>query len=31
MAKQLLNEAERYLLEHWADARELEEAMDEVR
>src|SRR5687768_5697959 len=31
MAKQLLNEAERYLLEHWADARLLEESMEGMR
>ena len=31
MAKQLMNEAERFLLEHWADARLLEESMEDVR
>jgi hypothetical protein len=31
MAKQLLNEAEQYLLGHWADARLLEETMEGVR
>lgn len=31
MAKALLNEAERYLLQNWADAHLLEEAMEEVR
>lgn len=31
MPKQLMNEAERYLLEHWAEARLLEESMENVR
>jgi hypothetical protein len=31
MAKQLINEAERYLLEHWADAVLLEDSMEGVR
>jgi hypothetical protein len=31
MAKQLLNEADRYLREHWADARLLEKSMEDVR
>ncbi|HZY85965.1 MAG TPA: hypothetical protein VFE78_14125 [Gemmataceae bacterium] len=31
MGKPLLNEAERFLLDHWADARLLEEAMESVR
>jgi len=31
MPKELLNEAERFLLEHWADARLLEESMEGVR
>jgi hypothetical protein len=31
MAKQLLNEAERYLIEKWQDARLLEETMERVR
>lgn len=31
MPKELLNEAERYLVEHWAEARLLEETMDSVR
>ncbi len=31
MAKELLNEAERFLVEHWAEARLLEESMEGVR
>lgn len=31
MPKELLNEAERYLVEHWAEARLLEESMKDVR
>lgn len=31
MPKELLNEAERFLLEHWEDARLLEESMEGVR
>jgi hypothetical protein len=31
MPKQLMNEAERFLLEHWEEARRLEESMDAVR
>jgi hypothetical protein len=31
MAKQLMNEAERYLLEHWQQARLLEQSMEGVR
>ncbi len=31
MPKELMNEAERYLLEHWEDARLLEESMGRVR
>lgn len=31
MPKQLMNEAERFLLEHWGDARLLEESMEGVR
>ncbi|HEV3143298.1 MAG TPA: hypothetical protein VGZ47_05365, partial [Gemmataceae bacterium] len=31
MGKELMNEAERYLLTRWEDARLLEEAMEEVR
>jgi hypothetical protein len=31
MAKELLNEAERFLVERWAEARLLEEAMEGVR
>jgi hypothetical protein len=31
MAKELLNEAERFLLERWGDARLLEESMEGVR
>jgi hypothetical protein len=31
MAKQLMNEAERFLLEHWADAHLLEKSMKDIR
>src|SRR5713226_9027648 len=31
MSKELLNEAERFLLEHWGEARLLEESMEGVR
>jgi hypothetical protein len=31
MTKELLNDAERYLLKNWADARLLEESMEDVR
>src|SRR5437660_6708568 len=31
MAKELLNEAEHFLVEHWEDARLLEESMEGVR
>jgi hypothetical protein len=31
MPKELLNEAERFLLEHWGEARILEKSMEDVR
>jgi len=31
MPKELLNEAERFLLKHWTDSRSLEESMEGVR
>lgn len=31
MAKRLLNEAERYVFEHWEEALAFEESMDKVR